>query len=880
MSLKHLFLSFCFLPIIVLTGCRSDEAKLGLEIIVDEPNVWTDSIFGQLTDRQQYYQHLIIEVPANYQAQSDSLVSWVKVNEPGGLSLLGWNPDSISILKNALDTLQILKPVFYSNFYSDLDLAPYPYWKSNKKNTNNRLMQVFKKGNFGLVDFTTKESNLKGHTWIDSIQSELGIQGIVASFDDDNLKEDLSDFLALLPRNSQAIKLEFGHLDSVNLNAYRKTSDFKGCFIVKAKVKKINSFLNGGADFVIKNIESADGFADWKGTNQTEFDNSTKRILDFKRHFQNSVETQNLKSELLYARLNFTHNSIALISNKSNLIPFDEKFKIYGTMNQSVSQKVRQENQVSYQKIEWEKTKISKVLSSEESKVILVPDTSSVEMLDLLASSHKKNNTLICFSNIAQYELLKNVPYLCFIPSTKTLDLSIFAQQLTSRIDLDGDFVIRNTVEKGIHIEKTKLGRTVPEFVGYDTDTLRSINWLVNNAMNGMAFPGCQVLLAKNGCIIYDNQYGHHSYNRQENVTDESMYDVASITKIFATTMVGMKLYEIGSYRLKDSLDAYLPDTLTEYLPYPSTIKNITFEELFIHKSGMPAGFPIIRYMQYTNENIGRLDKYYCDRKDSVFSIEVAENFYLDKEYADSMWIKLNQIWLDKSKPYKYSDVNMNTLYMMFKSIIQNKPKDYGFNESQEQLEGRDLFVEFLYKTYYQPLGMNRTLYKPLSKYALNQIVPTEDESYWRKQLLQGHVHDPNAALMGGVGGNAGIFSTTNDMAKLCQMLLNKGVYNGQRFLKEETVTKFTSAQEGSHRGLGFNKKTISTTGFGMATESSVATYGHTGFTGTCFWIDPEEELVYIFLSNRVHPKVNDRIYQYGIRKSIHNTAYDSRMFE
>ena len=242
------------------------------------------------------------------------------------------------------------------------------------------------------------------------------------------------------------------------------------------------------------------------------------------------------------------------------------------------------------------------------------------------------------------------------------------------------------------------------------------------------------------------------------------------------------------------------------------------------------------------------------------------------------MLFELNQIWLDRSKPYKYSDVNMNTLYMMFKSIIQKNPRDFGFMDMQEELSERDLFVDLLYKSFYEPLGMERTLYKPLIKYDVNSIVPTEDESYWRKQLLQGHVHDPNAALMGGIGGNAGMFSTTNDLVKLCQMLLNKGYYHNERYFKAETVEKFTSAQENSSRGLGFNKRTITTTGYGMADSSSIMTYGHTGFTGTCFWIDPDEDLVYIFLSNRVHPKVNNRIYEYGIRKSIHNSAYSSRL--
>ncbi|MEO9532383.1 MAG: serine hydrolase [Crocinitomicaceae bacterium] len=880
MKLKHLIHFFSCLLVLAFASCKSDVVPEEIASTTEESNFWTDSIFGQLSPKQQYYQHLIIEVPAYYQAQKDSLVNWIAINEPGGIKLLDWNVDTIGLLKNALDTLPILKPIFFTDFYDDLGLAPYSYWQSNEKNRSTKLMKLFKKGNFGLVDFTQGEKVILKHEWMDSMQNELGIQSVVGNFTDLHLKDDFDDFLSLLNKNKQAIKINFSRLDSVDLNSYRNSADYEGCFIVKSKVKKINSFINGGADFVFKSIESGDVYSNWKTLNQSGFDASTKRVLDFKSSFQSANTRQNLKSELTYARLNFSHNAVALITNKSNLLPFKKRFTIYGEFDGKISNKVRTENQVSFQKMKWNEKKIAQLLESEKEKVLLLSDTLNEDLLQLLGKTKAKSKTLICFSNLEQYELLKNAPHLCFVPSVKTIDLAILAQQFTGRQELNGDFVYQDNVQKGITLRKTKLGRTVPEFVGYDSDTLRSINWLVNNAMNGRAFPGCQVLLAKDGAIIYDQQFGHHSYKRQKLVTEESIYDLASITKIVATTMVGMKLYEMGAYKLRDSLEDYLPDTLKDYLPYPSTIRNITFEELFIHKSGLPAGFPIIKYMQYTNENVGRLDKYYCDQKDSVFCIEVAENFYLDKEYADSMWLKLNQIWLDKSKPYKYSDVNMNTLYMMFKSIIQNNPKDFGFNESQKQLEGRDLFVEFLYKTYYEPLGMSRTLYKPRTKYATNSIVPTEDESYWRKQLLQGYVHDPNAALMGGVAGNAGMFSTTNDMAILCQMLLNKGEYNGQRFLKEETVTKFTSAQEQSSRGLGFNKKNISTTGFGMATESSIATYGHTGFTGTCFWIDPEEGLVYIFLSNRVHPKVNNRIYNYGIRKSIHNTAYESRMFD
>jgi len=175
---------------------------------------------------------------------------------------------------------------------------------------------------------------------------------------------------------------------------------------------------------------------------------------------------------------------------------------------------------------------------------------------------------------------------------------------------------------------------------------------------------------------------------------------------------------------------------------------------------------------------------------------------------------------------------------------------------------------------------MERTGYNPNNQFSKNEIVPTENERYWRKQLLHGYVHDPNAALHGGVAGNAGIFSTTNDLAILAEMWLNKGTYRGKQFLREETVNQFIQTQPSSHRGLGFNKPSMNTGAFGCADSASLKTFGHTGFTGTCIWIDPENELTYIFLSNRVHPTVNNRIYNYGIRRRTHQYFYSGNLLQ
>jgi CubicO group peptidase (beta-lactamase class C family) len=397
--------------------------------------------------------------------------------------------------------------------------------------------------------------------------------------------------------------------------------------------------------------------------------------------------------------------------------------------------------------------------------------------------------------------------------------------------------------------------------------------------MSGRSFPGCQVLVAKNGSVIFDKQYGHHTYDRELPVKQNSVYDIASLTKIVSTTLMAMKLSEMQLFDLNDSLGKYFPDSLDDYLERPSTIRNVTFQELLTHTSGLPAGFPIYRYMIYTNAEVGRFDKYYCDVEDDFFATEVAENLFLEKEYQDTMWLQLHKIWINEAKPYKYSDVNMNTMYFMMRSLIENNPKQFDFKDNKKDLKGRNLYVEFLYKYFYKSLEMTSTQYNPTKSIAKNRLVPTENESYWRKQLLQGHVHDPNAALHGGVAGNAGIFTTTNDLVKLLQMWLNGGEYNGVRYLNEETIQQFTMTQPNSHRGLGFNKGTITNSAYAMADDASVDTYGHTGFTGTCFWVDPESELIYIFLANRVHPTVNNRMYEYAIRKNVHQVFYDAKLF-
>lgn len=879
------FSKFCFLSSILFTlvlSCQGDKKD---EIVSDKKKeadtFWADSVLQGLSDKQKYYQHLIIEVPSTYQAVPDSLVKWIAANQPGAIHFLEWNADSITKIKIALDTLEIIHPIFYADYFSLMDAEPYPFWEVNDELLHPDFFKPLSKASFSFLNFSENiRQTDKTKKWLDTLTNRLAITPITNNFSDKDAAEKFDEFLNAINSSSYGIQLNLQVYDSVHLENYRSANNFEGVFFVRAKEQAINLLLENGSDFVFRRLEAPETYEKWKPSNTDIFNLSTKRILQLKSKVDENRSRVNLAEGLHFIRLNFQAKTTSLVSNDKKLIPFSSKFTIYSEEDLRVREKIRKDCGVSIIKKDFSSKVVSDIVQSKGNKVILLSDTASTDVLDEVKKIKTSDNTLVVFRNEDQFDILKDLPHLLFSPQIKLFDTEILVQQLSSRLKLKSDFFTSDSLYKGNFSEKKVLARTDANFVGLDEDTLSRISGLMNNCMSNRAFPGGQVLIAKDGCIIYDRVFGKHSYQGQTLVTENTLYDLASITKVVATTLVGMKLYEMGLYEMDDSLEMYLPDSLRQHLKFPSTIRHITFQEIYTHTSGLPSGFPIIKYMRYVTPEVGRFDRFFCDRSDSVYCVEVAEGFYLEKEQQDSMWLRMNQIYLDPAKPYNYSDVNMNLLYMMLKSFIDKEPSKFGFTQTKKQLKDKNLFEEFLYQTFYVPLGMKRTCYRPLKKFSRDVIAPTENETYWRKQLIHGHVHDPNAALMGGVAGNAGIFSTANDLIILFQMWLNKGVYNGKRYLKAETVDKFTARQENCFRGLGFNKPSMGSTSFGMSENASLSTYGHTGFTGTAFWIDPEYNLIYIYLSNAVHPSVNNKTYEYGIRKKVHQCAYDAMMTE
>ncbi|MFZ5552724.1 MAG: serine hydrolase [Bacteroidota bacterium] len=503
----------------------------------------------------------------------------------------------------------------------------------------------------------------------------------------------------------------------------------------------------------------------------------------------------------------------------------------------------------------------SLVIVSIDNYLLKESDKKSIEELKKLQSS--KNIVVVNYSNRKNLDYLEGFKTVVFSPSHKGMAHTAVTEQLFGNEKSSGKLpaiISSFKAGAGIATKKTRLSFVKPEELGFDSDSLLSIDYIMNEGIRNRAFPGGVVLFAKDGKIFYHKAYGHHTYEAKVATKTDHLFDIASMTKTCATTVMAMHLYEKKKYGLDDSLYKHLPDTLRDHHIYNSTLENITFRELLVHGSGLPAGHNIIRYLRF-DEDFGKFDLYFCDEPNEDYSVRVAENFYIEKCCVDTLWYDLNRLGTSGTKDYLYSDANMNVLFTFLRSKIDNK------------------WDRYLDSLFYAPLGMKRTCFNPREKeFEVDEIVPTEDDKYWRGQLLQGYVHDPTAALYGGVAGNAGLFSTAYDLAILAQLWLNKGEYAGERYFNNATIDLFTSSQPGTHRGLGFNKQ-ISGNTYGCSPHASDKTYGHTGFTGTAIWIDPETQIIYIFLTNRVHPvSDNKKIIELGTTKRVHSVVYELMM--
>ncbi len=393
-----------------------------------------------------------------------------------------------------------------------------------------------------------------------------------------------------------------------------------------------------------------------------------------------------------------------------------------------------------------------------------------------------------------------------------------------------------------------------PEEAGLDSEILNRIDSIADKGIKEKVFPGCQIAVIKDGKVIYHKAFGYHTYDKETPVKPSDIYDLASVTKIAATTAAVMRLSDERRLNPDHHLGFYLPWV------EGSDKENIELRQMLAHQASLRPWIPF--FLETIHD--GKPDEtIFRSKKQDGFNIKVARGKYMNENYLDTIRERIVSSPLLSHSQYRYSDLG----FIMLADII-------------ERQSGKSL-DHFVDEVFYKPLGLATFGFNPLERFDPERIVPSENDTLFRRQILQGHVNDPAAAMFGGVSGHAGLFGSALDLAVFMQMLLQEGEYAGTRYINAPTLEEFTRVQfagNQNRRGLGFDKPSISLKEDGPACKSaSPLSYGHSGFTGTYTWVDPLENLVYVFLSNRTFPdQSNRKIVEMNIRTEIHQVIYDA----
>lgn len=391
-----------------------------------------------------------------------------------------------------------------------------------------------------------------------------------------------------------------------------------------------------------------------------------------------------------------------------------------------------------------------------------------------------------------------------------------------------------------------------PEEVGLSKTQLSRIDSIALDAIKKGATPGCQILIARHGKVIYQKGFGTHSYQSEQPVKEDDLYDLASLTKILATTLAVMKLVEEKKIAIDDPLSKYLTSLDT------TNKKMITIRNVMTHTAGLKDWIP---FYEMTSSNKLAYDTTFSNKPSDRFCIKVSDNLYMCREFQSVILGGIQTSEISNPGEYRYSDLGMILLKELVEKVTQRP------------------FELYLDSVFYHPMGLRTLTFLPLQKFGKEQIVPTENDADFRKGLVHGFVHDPAAAMLGGISGHAGLFSNSVDVAAIMQMFMNGGYYNGRRFLKAETINQFTSYQnKDSRRGLGFDKSEPDKNKISPTSRlASELCFGHSGFTGTQTWADPKTGFVFVFLSNRVNPSSGNKLLvSMGVRSKIMDVMYQS----
>lgn len=368
--------------------------------------------------------------------------------------------------------------------------------------------------------------------------------------------------------------------------------------------------------------------------------------------------------------------------------------------------------------------------------------------------------------------------------------------------------------------------------------------------------PGCRIIAARKGKVFYNKSFGYHTYKQKNPVEEGTIYDLASLTKVAATTLALMHKYDQGKFELNDPLSKFIPalDSTNK--------KRIEFQDVMGHQARLAGWLPFY-FNAYDNYHKQTLrDDLFRSSPEPGYTCKVADNLYVLNTFRDTIMNAIYNSRLKAFKRYKYSDLGFYLLHKAFDGMAEKSMDAY------------------LDSVFYKPMGANELTFDPLKKFDNSRIPPTENDTYFRKQQIDGYVQDRGAALLGGVSGHAGLFGSAEPLAALLQMLLNKGMYGCKQFIKPTTLELFTSNpffRKKNHRGLGFDKPAVKQKNSSACKAASEKSFGHLGFTGTMIWADPKHELVYVFLSNRVYPSIkSNKLAHSGLRQRIQQVFYEA----
>jgi beta-N-acetylhexosaminidase len=622
---------------------------------------------------------------------------------------------------------------------------------------------------------------------------------------------------------------------------------------------------------------------------EDRLEESVKRILKaklqlglFNRDSAN-VNADFFPAEGLALKGELIENAITVVANEGDLIPIRKIQKVSIACLNIGSAKTTpfQERLTSYadvknisvtqEQLGQRKKGLIDLLSSDDIVIVALTGMDKLVQRDFGLSagtrafikqfSAKSQVILVIFGSPYSLKFFEDIPHVILAYQDDPMVQDITAQALFGAFSIRGRLPVtasaRFPVNHGLQLRSLgRLGYSLPERVHMSGDSLDKIAGIVDEMIAKRAAPGCQVLVVKEGKVVYSKAFGHFTYDGKRAVKMDDLYDVASVTKVAATTVAAMKLYEQGAFLPRQTLDYYLDDVRD------TNKEHLVIRDLMSHQAGLQPWIPFYdATMSKTRSGSAPSKEFYRHNREKDFTVHVAKGLYMRDSQVDSIWLRILESEVRMNRGYRYSDLGFYIVAEIIERQIRNS---------------LDVFCT---DTFYEPLGMTRTCFKPLDRFKVDEIAPTEEDRAYRKQRLQGFVHDAGSAMLGGVGGHAGLFSNAEGLAKLMQMLLNGGSYGGKQYLDPKSIAKFAHRVPNStRRGLGFDMKELNPNReihtSGLASDG---TYGHTGFTGTCVWNDPENDMIFVFLSNRTYPSSrNNKLNKLEIRERIHTLIYRS----